>query len=64
MYTSEQDDEVLFQVTPDGQLELLETKFTKSLNKEITAFLAQCNSIPAFLSNITLDLFDKRTFRA
>jgi hypothetical protein len=30
---------------------------------EVQAFLSRCHSIPAFLANLTLSLFDKQTFQ-
>ncbi|KYQ93412.1 mitotic spindle assembly checkpoint protein 1 [Tieghemostelium lacteum] len=45
-----------------GNMELLETDFTKSLDKEMRAYLFTCKSIPSFLSQITLELFSRQTF--
>lgn len=61
-YAEQESDDILFQKSVNGQLDLLETEFTASLDEEALAFLTRCHSIPAFLSNITLDLFNKQTF--
>lgn len=61
MYAEQENDILLFQMTANG-MELLHTQFAAMLDKEIQAYLSKCHSIPAFLSNITMDLFSKRTF--
>ena len=43
-------------------LELLDTAFASRLDPKFFLLLTQSNSVPAFLSNITLDLFEKQTF--
>ena len=43
-------------------LELIETAFALKIDQKLYAFLSKCNSVPAFLSNVTLDLFEKQTF--
>jgi mitotic spindle assembly checkpoint protein MAD1 len=60
---AEDKDEILFQIGPQGRLDLLATDFTLGLTKEIHTYLEQCNSIPAFLSNVTVELFNARTFQ-
>lgn len=59
MYAENESDHILIQYTPQG-IELLETDFTTRLSKEIHSFLSQSNSFPAFMANITMDLFHKR----
>jgi len=61
MYAERATDQLMFQDVGNG-LELLETDFSLAFGMEIHAFLTKCHSIPAFLSNITIDLFNKRTF--
>ena len=56
-----ENDIIAFEKSADGGLNLLETEFTKTLSKEIHAYLSKCHSIPAFLSNITLQLFERQT---
>lgn len=43
------------------KLEVMETDYCKRLDKQILECLEKFNSIPAFLSEITLDLFNKQT---
>ena len=43
-------------------MELLETDYTHRLEAKAFTYLTTCNSIPAFLSNLTLELFERQTF--
>ncbi|GAB1610059.1 mitotic spindle assembly checkpoint protein MAD1-like [Argonauta hians] len=56
-YAASPDDCLLFQRAPSGQLQLLETNFSKTTSKLIETYLQKQESIPAYLSSITLDLF-------
>lgn len=56
-------DYLQFKMT-DGKLEMLETPFCARIDSKVTAYLTVCKSVPAFLSNLTLDLFEKTTFTA
>jgi len=60
MYAEHEEDDIRFQMTPQG-LELLETKFCTGLDENAFAYLTRCDSIPSFLSTVTLSLFDKQT---
>ncbi len=76
MYAEDPDDCLIFQVLTyynsilslmnlqwkGESLELLETPFAAKIDRKIFTFLTTCHSVPAFLSNITLDLFEKQTF--
>lgn len=61
MYAEQQSDMLLFRSTPEGEMQLLENDFSSSLPDFIEDYLKQQDSIPAFLSSITLDLFSKQT---
>ena len=61
MYAEDPDDSLLFQWR-DNALELMETPFATKLDQKLFDYLSTCNSVPAFLSNITMDLFDNQTF--
>ena len=50
-----------FQHTPAKEIQLLETEFSNTLDDLIDAYLRLENSYPAFLSAITLDLFNRQT---
>ncbi|XP_071976458.1 mitotic spindle assembly checkpoint protein MAD1 isoform X1 [Engystomops pustulosus] len=64
MYAEHKDDNLLFKSTsPSGvKLQLLETSFSRTLKDFIDLHLHHQNSIPAFLSAVTLDLFSRQTF--
>ena len=64
MYAERENDLLLFRWSQaeGGGLELLETDFCSRLDEDIIAYLTRCNSIPAFLSTVNLDLFEKQTF--
>ncbi|RHY42305.1 hypothetical protein DYB38_009721 [Aphanomyces astaci] len=63
IYAENEGDEVKFQFN-NGELELLETPFVAGLDQRNMAYLTMCNSIPAFLSGVTLALFEKQTYQA
>ncbi|XP_040295723.1 mitotic spindle assembly checkpoint protein MAD1 isoform X3 [Bufo bufo] len=64
MYAEQKDDNLLFKSTSPsgGKLQLLETSFSRTLKDFIDLHLHHQNSIPAFLSAVTLDLFSRQTF--
>ncbi|EGG14791.1 mitotic spindle assembly checkpoint protein 1 [Cavenderia fasciculata] len=71
MYAEKESDFLIFQRAQSsslsndkkvGRMELMETEFTNTLDKEVRAYLFKCKCIPAFLSQITIDLFSKQTF--
>ena len=45
----------------DGEIQLLETDYSQTLHEAMDTYLKAANSIPAFLSSITLDLFSQQT---
>ncbi|MPC56757.1 Mitotic spindle assembly checkpoint protein MAD1 [Portunus trituberculatus] len=47
--------------TPAKEIQLLETDFSNNIEDLIDAYLRHENSYPAFLSAITLDLFNRQT---
>ena len=62
MYADSEEDHILFQWEQDG-LQLMETPFASRLETKIFTYLSTCNSVPAFLSNLTLELFEKQTWQ-
>ncbi|KAJ8246110.1 hypothetical protein GJAV_G00263750 [Gymnothorax javanicus] len=44
-----------------GNMQLLETDFSRTLRELVELHLFHQNSIPAFLSAVTLDLFSRQT---
>ena len=63
MYAEQEDDSLLFRWPREGGggLELLETDFCSRIDESDFAYLRRCNSVPAFLSTITLSLFENQT---
>lgn len=60
MYAEKEEDVLEFYDT-GTKLQVMETDFCKRLDKNILMYLEKFNSIPAFLSEVTLDLFNKQT---
>jgi len=61
MYAEDPEDALLFQWRGDS-LELMETPFAKNIDPRLLSILRGTNSVPAFLANATLELFEKQTF--
>jgi len=62
MFAEKEDDYLLFKMNGEGKLDLCETAFAKTLTPEQVMYLTTAKSVPAFLSNLTLSLFDQQTF--
>lgn len=52
---------LVFQSSSKGEMMLLATEFSSQLADQIETYLTRYNSIPAFLSSITLELFNRET---
>ncbi|CAI5738614.1 unnamed protein product [Hyaloperonospora brassicae] len=63
MYAEHDDDELLIRMEASGSLELLDSDFCSRINQRVFAYLTTCRSFPAFLSTLTLHLFEKQTFQ-
>ncbi|RZF39500.1 hypothetical protein LSTR_LSTR001021 [Laodelphax striatellus] len=61
VYSDAPDQHLLFKLSQSGDMELLETPFSNTLGDLIDQHLYQENSIPTFLSSITLLLFQRHT---
>lgn len=61
MYAESPEDFFLFQQSSGGEIQLLGTQFSETLQDLIDLYLQRQDSIPAFLSSVTLDLFNKQT---
>ncbi|XP_071486404.1 mitotic spindle assembly checkpoint protein MAD1-like [Diadema antillarum] len=61
MYAETPNDILHFQMTPTGEMNLLENDFSSTLTDMVEEFLLRGDSIPAFLSSVTLDLFNRQT---
>lgn len=44
-----------------GEFELLHTSLCDKIDETVFAYLRACRSFPAFLSQLTLNLFEKQT---
>ncbi|XP_006167928.1 mitotic spindle assembly checkpoint protein MAD1 isoform X2 [Tupaia chinensis] len=63
LYAEHKTDCLLFKATgPSGsKMQLLETEFSRTIRELIELHLLRQDSIPAFLSSLTLDLFSRQT---
>lgn len=61
MYAEAPDDCIQFQSDSEGNMNLLETPFSASLDEMIELHLRHQGSIPVFLSALTMDLFNRTT---
>ena len=63
LYAEQEGDEIKFLMPSDSEnLQLLETPFCTALDKRLFTYLNTCHSIPAFISGVTLHLFENVTF--
>ncbi|KAL7689617.1 putative spindle assembly checkpoint component Mad1 [Plasmopara halstedii] len=63
VYAEHDEDELLVRMEENGSLELLDSEFCAQINHRVFAYLTTCRSFPAFLSTLTLHLFEKQTFQ-
>ncbi|KAM6940455.1 mitotic spindle assembly checkpoint protein MAD1 [Xenentodon cancila] len=61
VYAEHMDDSLLFKKGSNGNMQLMETEFSKTLGEMVALHLHHQKSIPAFLSAVTLDLFSRQT---
>eukprot|EP00112_Aurelia_sp_Birch-Aquarium-sp1_P026102 Seg904.5 transcript_id=Seg904.5/GoldUCD/mRNA.D3Y31 product="Mitotic spindle assembly checkpoint protein MAD1" protein_id=Seg904.5/GoldUCD/D3Y31 len=61
MYAESPDDFFLFENTPEDEMQMIETEFSKQCKDAIDTYLRRGSSIPAFLSSMTLELFCNQT---
>ncbi|XP_055380040.1 mitotic spindle assembly checkpoint protein MAD1 [Condylostylus longicornis] len=61
MYADSEDEYLNFRLNESGILDMLETDYSISLNEMVSTHLAAHNSLPAFLSALTLELFNRTT---
>jgi mitotic spindle assembly checkpoint protein MAD1 len=60
MFAEREDDSLLFAWSDDG-VNLLATPFADQLDERLFANLKFCNSVPAFLASVQLNLFERQT---
>jgi len=51
----------MFQQSTGGELQMLANKYSESFVNQIETYLRGADSIPAFLSSVTLELFQRQT---
>jgi len=61
MYADSADDYLNFRLNEEGALDMLETEYSESLADMMKTHLQNHNSLPAFLSSLTLELFNRTT---
>ena len=52
---------IFLQQSANGDVQMLQNEYTATLIDKIDTYLNTYNSIPAFLSSLTLDLFGRQT---
>lgn len=62
LYAFNAEDRLIFQIE-EGNLNLISNSFTDEYKNEIESYLVKGKSIPAFVSSITLDLYQKKTYQ-
>lgn len=63
MYAAQRDDELLVRMDKTGNLELLDTDYSRQIDQRVLEYLTTCRSFPAFLGTLTLRLFERQTFQ-
>lgn len=64
MYAETPNDYLEFKLNSDSNLNMIETQFSSTLDELIDLHLRQHDSVPTFLSAITMDLFNRTTMVA
>lgn len=63
MFAEDEEDDLEFSITSDGRVQVMETPFMNKVQTETKEYLYRMHSIPAFISQVTLDLFEQQTFQ-
>ncbi|BFZ17481.1 hypothetical protein BsWGS_20520 [Bradybaena similaris] len=61
MYAESSRDYFLFQQNSQGEIQMLQTDFSMTVQDAMETYLQKHNSIPLFLSSITMELFSRQT---
>ena len=62
MFAESEGDCHMYQKDTNSAMQFLETDFSKAVPHIINRYLRRSNSIPAILSSLTLELYEKQTF--
>ncbi|WUR05173.1 mitotic spindle assembly checkpoint protein MAD1 (MD1L1) [Vairimorpha necatrix] len=61
LYSFDSEDLLIFNINKEN-IELVNNSFASQFNNEIQIYLVKGGSVPAFLSAVTLNLFNQKTF--
>lgn len=61
MYAETPNDFFIFKQSPNGELQLLANQYSESFQKNVDTYLSLSNSLPAFMSSVTLELHSRQT---
>jgi len=61
MHVAEDSSYLAFKYAKSGQVEHVPTPYSESLQREVDMFIGRYKSIPAFTSNLTMDIFQTQT---
>lgn len=61
MYAESESEELNFQMSESGELQLIESDYSNRLADMIHEYLGEQASVPLFLSNLTIQLFNNQT---
>lgn len=61
MYAESPDEYLTFKMSDDSDISLMESVYSNSISDFIEKTLIRANSIPVFLSSLTMDLFNRTT---
>lgn len=61
VYAENEDEYLNFRLNDMGELDMLESDYSLTLVEMVSNYLAEHHSMPAFLSSLTLDLFNRST---
>jgi mitotic spindle assembly checkpoint protein MAD1 len=61
IFAENEADRLEFQISSSGAIQLMDTPFAKQIDEKVLFYLTTCKSFPAFLSQLTLQLFEKTT---
>lgn len=61
MFAENEDDYLHFRMNDNNELDMLETPYSATLSDMVGTYLVGRNSMPAFLSTLTMDLYNRTT---
>lgn len=61
MFAENEDEYLHFRLNSNHELDMLETPYSVALSDMVNTYLVTQNSMPAFLSTLTMDLYNRTT---